>query len=54
MTTVVPIRSGNDIVVARDRNVDLIACGPGSDRAVVDRRDIVAGCERTERPRRQP
>ena len=30
MTTVVPIRvPGNDIVVARDRNVDLIACGPG-------------------------
>ena len=42
---------GNDVVLARDQNVDLITCGPGRDRAVVDRRDVVTGCERTERPR---
>ena len=43
--------TGNDVVGARDRNVDVITCGPGNDRAVIDRRDVVAGCERTERAR---
>ena len=40
---------GNDVALARDRNVDQIECGSGRDRAVVDRRDIVTGCERVER-----
>lgn len=43
--------AGRDLLAARDRQPgDLIACGPGRDRAVVDRRDRVArDCERVSR-----
>jgi Tol biopolymer transport system component len=42
---------GSDLLAARDRQSgDVIACGPGRDRAVVDRRDRVArDCERVSR-----
>lgn len=41
---------GNDVVVARDGTRDRVNCGPGSDRAVVDRRDAVdRTCERVLR-----
>jgi Ca2+-binding RTX toxin-like protein len=36
---------GNDVVNARDGEVDNIDCGIGTDRAVVDTIDIVANCE---------
>lgn len=36
---------GNDVVEARDGEVDVIDCGPGTDRAVVDAIDVVANCE---------
>jgi hypothetical protein len=46
---------GNDVIDARDgrRWRDRVRCGPGSrDRALVDRRDIVArDCERVIRPK---
>jgi Tol biopolymer transport system component len=43
--------AGRDLLAARDRQPgDVIACGPGRDRAVVDRRDRVAkDCERVTR-----
>lgn len=41
--------SGNDVVQARDGEADSITCGPGTDRAVVDRVDTVApDCETVE------
>ncbi|MEA2473797.1 MAG: hypothetical protein QOE06_1712 [Thermoleophilaceae bacterium] len=40
--------SGNDLIRARDPGKgyrDIVACGPGTDTAIVDRRDSVSGCE---------
>jgi Ca2+-binding RTX toxin-like protein len=39
---------GNDIVTARDGRVDRIECGPGRDRAIVDRADSTKDCESVE------
>jgi Ca2+-binding RTX toxin-like protein len=36
---------GNDVVRARNGRRELVVCGPGRDRAYVDRRDRVRGCE---------
>jgi Ca2+-binding RTX toxin-like protein len=41
---------GADLVHARDGEPDWIDCGPGRDRAVVDRGDRVRGCEHVVRP----
>ena len=40
---------GNDTLRARDGRRDLVDCGPGRDRAVVDRIDRVSGCELVRR-----
>lgn len=37
---------GNDRLLARDGVRDVVNCGTGRDRAVVDRFDVVRGCER--------
>jgi len=42
---------GNDYVNARNGKREPVRCGPGRDRARVDRRDRVRGCERVSRPR---
>jgi predicted chitinase len=43
--------AGNDVIQARDRAVDTIGCGSGTDRVVVDWTDVVAAsCEVIERP----
>ena len=42
---------GSDYVEARNGKRELVRCGPGRDRARVDRRDRVRGCERVIRPR---
>ena len=44
--------SGNDIVISLNGRVELVRCGPGNDRATVDRRDRVSGCERVTRAAR--
>jgi Ca2+-binding RTX toxin-like protein len=44
---------GADLVYARDGKQDWIDCGPGRDRAVVDRGDRVRHCERVLRPVRR-
>jgi len=44
---------GADRIYARDGQRDWINCGPGRDRAVVDRGDRVRGCERVLRPARR-
>ncbi len=36
---------GNDVVRARNGRAEIVRCGPGRDRAYVDRRDRVRGCE---------
>ena len=41
---------GDDAISAADGQRDLVRCGPGEDRATVDRLDRVSGCERV-RPR---
>ena len=41
--------AGNDTVRARNGRRELINCGKGRDRAIVDRRDRVRGCERVTR-----
>jgi len=42
--------SGDDRLSARDGARDVVDCGPGRrDRAIVDRRDRVTGCERVSR-----
>lgn len=41
--------SGNDVVDAANGRVELVRCGPGRDRARVDRRDTVTGCEAVTR-----
>lgn len=40
---------GNDIVKAANGRRELVSCGPGRDRAQVDRRDRVRGCEQITR-----
>ena len=40
---------GNDIVNARDGEADMIDCGVGEDRAIVDAIDTVAACETVEK-----
>jgi hypothetical protein len=40
---------GNDSINTADRARDVVDCGPGLDRAVVDRIDVVRGCERVTR-----
>jgi hypothetical protein len=42
---------GNDRIDAVDGQRDVVRCGPGRDRARVDRVDSVAGCERLTRRR---
>ena len=45
--------AGDDDVDARDREQDVIDCGPGDrDSAKVDQADIVEGCEKVKRARR--
>ncbi|HEX6023933.1 MAG TPA: hypothetical protein VFZ00_18230 [Solirubrobacter sp.] len=39
---------GNDVIYARDGEVDNVDCGVGEDRAVVDTIDVVANCETVE------
>lgn len=41
--------SGTDVVLARDNQLDFVACGPGRDIAFVDWRDHVRGCETVKR-----
>jgi Tol biopolymer transport system component len=41
--------TGADFVRSRDTERDIVFCGPGRDRAVVDARDRVRGCERVDR-----
>jgi hypothetical protein len=41
----------DDVIRARDGQRDEIDCGGGHDRAVVDRKDSLAGCEVVQRPR---
>ena len=41
--------AGNDVIAAVDGERDVVRCGPGRDRARVDRIDSVAGCERVTR-----
>jgi putative cofactor-binding repeat protein/parallel beta-helix repeat protein len=36
---------GNDVVFAQDKRPDYVNCGPGEDRAVLDRSDRTVGCE---------
>jgi Ca2+-binding RTX toxin-like protein len=43
--------SGDDTIHARDGQRDRIDCGRGGDRAVVDRKDSVNGCEKVLRGR---
>jgi Tol biopolymer transport system component len=40
---------GNDLVFVRDRRRDTVSCGAGSDHAIADQLDVLAGCERIER-----
>lgn len=42
--------AGDDLVTARDGRFDLIDCGDGNDRAVVDLEDRTVGCENVQRP----
>lgn len=44
--------SGNDVVDSVNGRVEVVRCGPGQDRASVDRRDRVTGCERVTRAAR--
>lgn len=44
--------AGDDVVDAVNGRPELVACGPGTDRARVDRRDRVTGCERVTRAAR--
>jgi hypothetical protein len=46
---------GNDLIEARDGEVDSISCGTGTDRVVADATDVVSGdCEQVERPATPP
>jgi Ca2+-binding RTX toxin-like protein len=42
--------AGRDVVDARNGTREVVRCGAGRDRARVDRRDRVRGCERVSRP----
>jgi hypothetical protein len=43
-------RAGNDVLSARDRQRDRVLCGPGRDRVLADRVDVVGrDCERVNR-----
>ena len=46
--------SGDDMIEARDRRKTFVDCGPGHDRAFVDRRDRVKNCEVVRRAKRKP
>jgi hypothetical protein len=39
---------GSDTIIANDGERDMIDCGPGNDRAVVDAKDITSHCEVTD------
>lgn len=41
---------GNDVILARDGEADMIDCGVGDDRAVVDKFDVATNCEAVDRP----
>jgi serine protease AprX len=41
--------TGNDVVNARDRERDVVDCGPGRDTATVDKIDVVRNCELVRR-----
>ena len=41
--------SGNDVIDARNGLAEVVSCGPGRDRARVDRRDFAPGCELVSR-----
>jgi dienelactone hydrolase len=43
--------TGSDRLSARDGSRDKVRCGPGGDRAKVDRKDRARGCEKLRRPR---
>jgi Tol biopolymer transport system component len=47
---------GNDFIPTAGVSRDRVDCGPGDDRAIVDRHDDVRGCERlrVRNPRRRP
>lgn len=49
----VPAGPGDDRILARDGERDVVLCASGDDVAVVDRIDVVRGCERTLRPPRR-
>jgi Ca2+-binding RTX toxin-like protein len=38
--------AGNDVIKAAHEGKDNVQCGPGRDKAVVDKRDQIRGCER--------
>ena len=41
---------GNDVIRARDQSRDIVRCGPGRDRVIADRSDVIlVGCERIVR-----
>lgn len=45
---------GNDRILARDGYRDVVRCGAGrKDVAIVDRKDVVRGCEKVKRPGRK-
>jgi hypothetical protein len=45
--------AGDDTIRARGNARDVVRCGPGDDRAFVDRRDRVRGCETVRGPGRR-
>jgi Ca2+-binding RTX toxin-like protein len=44
--------AGPDRMRVRDGTADNVRCGPGRDRARVDRKDLVHGCEKVKKPKR--
>jgi Ca2+-binding RTX toxin-like protein len=46
--------AGRDLARVRDGRRDIVGCGPGRDTAVVDRVDVVRGCEVVRRPASPP
>jgi RTX calcium-binding nonapeptide repeat (4 copies) len=44
--------AGDDVIDAKDGGQDQVDCGPGRDRVIADRSDIVRGCELRGRPPR--
>jgi Ca2+-binding RTX toxin-like protein len=42
---------GDDEISTRGHARDVVRCGPGTDEARIDRRDVVRGCEGVKRPR---